>query len=949
MRTVLAVLILAGSGLAAEPDAARLEELILLAGVGGFGDVGTLASSREVTAPGNTLGCSLKVTWEDRPAEPPWWSIRIGLPDSPERFDTIEADVRVESTDGQAGLSIFLYESDDDRWVAWRSSLGTLEPDRWHHLSIPREAMEMWLLGNHTPQWNRVRGVALELGKGKAVFYVDGLRLLAAKTGEKMELLTTADDGLRPDRLWQETVKPLPPAGTAYFPFDEARLGFEELLATPVRLHELLGSVGVPVSGYSRDLPGNTRYLASHGVPSVYYSSFASSYARFLTRRQAWDVNAQGRSLNWLPVWETGWDGQHSIALAHPAVTAAITHKADALLTAGLGVWMVVDYTFPWWDTLWGYSEAMQAAYRDDLAGRDEGLHLREGDQVQILHFAGYLRAYLGFFPAPADVGIETWDQFVPPQPAGAADMHRQHLALFLYLRSYEWLKLADRVGRHYQAKGGHGLWVVPNPEDSNGSSDYVYMLRSCGVRNLFPEWFGPIGWAAEAGYASLPYLRAQADRSGSRLSIIQETGAGGHSAPYLDWRLGYAGVYALTAAGRLDDIDNDFIDEAPYESMRDPQRNEYQFRRFRDAVAKTLAFRQARQENASRPPTEVLCVAERPPARACGSIFFGLGQAHTLAVGLSRAHLVFDLRDSLELESVLERYRVVAYSPWAPRPGDLLRLHAWLQSTPGRILVTHSFVPTRETTEYWTHDSSARLGRANGGALLGLGRIRETTATSCCVQSAAAPWAPFFPTGQEIALASPLVACDGGEALVTADAGRLVSRVAVGQSQVVFLHYTPSGSPEGQALAVAAMQAVAATAGIAPVCEADADTLVQVFELPGVEGGRSVVLWDAPTMGAWPWRYEPGIAPLRFEAPDVQRRIRLPAAGKAPWLAYDLWTDRAERDTPKDGTVAFGLEGTLAGVWYVGPDTPSFRLALDAVRALRKRMTDLGFLALDR
>ncbi len=98
---------------------------------------------------------------------------------------------------------------------------------------------------------------------------------------------------------------------------------------------------------------------------------------------------------------------------------------------------------------------------------------------------------------------------------------------------------------------------------------------------------------------------------------MIQETGAGGHSAPYLDWRIAYAGVYAIAAAGQLDDFDNDFIDETDYETMADPARNEYQFRRFRDAIVKALAFLQARDEKPQRPGgAQALCVAARPPGR---------------------------------------------------------------------------------------------------------------------------------------------------------------------------------------------------------------------------------------------------------------------------------------------------------------------------------------------
>jgi len=245
-------------------------------------------------------------------------------------------------------------------------------------------------------------------------------------------------------------------------------------------------------------------------------------------------------------------------------------------------------------------------------------------------------------------------------------------------------------------------VWIVPNPEDSWGSSDYMMITRSAGVRNLMPEWFGCPAWEAEGMYAPAATSAAKPTAAGSRFSVLFETGAGGHAAPYWDWRVAYNAAYSLSAASRADDFDNDFIDESPYETMSDPAKDPAQFRRFRDGVTKALGFLQAREEKPARPATDVLCVSERPPSKSCGSIFFGVRVPHTLAVGLSRAHLPFDLRDSFELEQVINRYRILAYSPWQPRAGDLTLISKWLASKAGRVLITHSFVPTRDATEFW-------------------------------------------------------------------------------------------------------------------------------------------------------------------------------------------------------------------------------------------------------
>ncbi len=914
------------------------DELVVLNGIGGFGDVGRIETSRTLIAPGNANGFSLRFTWQNH-GQPGYWSIRQPMPVGIDLalYDTFSCDLYVVSNEG-AALKLFLYEPSDNRNVIWDHSLNDAGVGRWIHIQVKRSEMRPWLLSATKPGWDNIIGLSIEPFGEKAVFYLDNLRLLGPG-GRTAEIVTTGDDGFHAPASWNEPVEKLPAAGTIYYPYDSAHMADDALRGSPEQFANLLGQVGTPLSGYTPNLVSVSRELRSAGIPTIYYSSFGSGYTRYFTRRRAWDSNALGHTLNSTPGNLTGWDYQHTFAMAHPAVFEAEKQRIDALLHAGIGTWMVVDYTFPWMETLWGYSDAMVSAYRQDLAGTDEGLHIRQPGKDSILKFADYFRAYNGFVPAPADTGLPAWNQFTPYHPGDEGPFRDARQTLFMQLRSYEWLKLPDRVGRYYAKKGGNPLWIIPNPEDTNGSSDYVFMLRSAGVGNLFPEYFGCLGWAAEAGYASLPYLREQADRSGSRLSIIQETGAGGHSAPYLDWRLSYAGIYALTAVGRFDDIDNDFMDESPYSEMRDPIKNAYQFTRFRDGVSKGMAFRQVKAEKPQRPTAQILCVSERPPAKSVGSIFFTLNQPHSLAAGLSRAHLVFDLRDSLDLDRVLDRYRILVYAPRAPRVGDLALIRRWLLAKPGRTLITHSFVPTRDTRDYRGLNNGAELGSVNGGAMLGVGRISAGTAVKCNVTSVSTWLLGVFV--HRLELASPLTHCEFGQPLVKTDAGTLVTMAQIGGSRVIYLHYTPGDSTDTQRFDAALLRDIAVAEGIAPTCETDFDAPVEVFD---VKGGKSVIAWDASAMGRWTFKYEPGIAPLGFDAPGVSREIRLPAKGTSKWLVYDFWTDRLETVVPVDGKVILRMKDVITSLYYVGPDTAEFRATLDTAKRTREKMRSLHF-----
>lgn len=928
------------SVLLTQPRDYTLDELVFLNGIGGFGDVGLLDTSRTFVSPRSALGFSLKVEWEDRPGGPSWWSIRMPIPGCVGDYDTFSFDLLVEDVEGAPSLNVFLYETDDDRWICWTKPLASVPRKRWLHYEVPRQKMRMWLIGDHKPQWERVHGLAIEPSTGKAVFYIDAPRL--AGPAGTLDIFTVSDDGLRPDSAWKEPIQIPAQDGYCYFPFDEARLDRQDLLETPVQLAALLGRVGVPISGYSRSSPRKVKSYWSRGVPAVHYSALAAGYNRFITRRQGWDVRFDGVTPNKLPLSRLRLT-YHAICHSHPAVLEALSLKAQALAKAGFGAWMVVDYVMPYWGGLWGYGPASIAAYRRDLAGADDGLRLSGPAGVRAVHFPEYFRMYNGFYPSPAELGLESWAQFTPPrpQPPSAGERAKRRMQMFQWLRTYEWLKLADTVGRRMQSLGGDGLWIIPNPEDTYGSPDYVALVRCQGVGNLFPEWFGPIGWAAEGCYASLPYLRRQAQLGGTRLSIIQETGAGGHSDPYLDWRIAYAGVYALTAEGSLQDFDNDFIDHVPFAQMSSPDANMREFIRFRDAVAKAMAFQQARRDKARRPTASILCIASRPPCFKGPSFFFGLSAPYTLAVGLSRARLLFDLRDSFDLRpGDLDPYRCIVYCPRAPRVGDMEMLGRWVRSS-GRVLVTHSFVPTRRASGFWRLDSSATLGDPAGGGVIGLGRITYTDRRSFRITSVATPWRGLFPKGETIQLPHPLVSCEGMQTLIGTDAGPLVSSASLGKGRVIFLHYVPGVSTDVHRIDTRVMQGLARMLGLRPYAAADFGLLLQRFQVPG---GCVVIAWDGGTMGKWHWEYRPGIEPMAYNAEAVDEVIDVPVSWDGPATVYDFFEDTLHEATNEQGRVRLRLRGRLCGMYYVVDRSSRARATLESARGLRRKMKQLRF-----
>lgn len=913
------------------------EEMIVLHSIGGFGDVGKTDTVTDNLAPGNTLGFCVRFEFQDHPGEPTFWSVRQGVPwagQPPADYDTFSCDLYVESAQ-KANLAFLVMESDDDRWICWARPLEEVEKGRWIHIETPRDKMGPWFMGNGKGEWDRVNAIAIEPSGGQATFRVDNMCLLGPG-GKRLDIFTTADDGCPVDPSWNEPMRE-PTEGTVYFPGLSRRNLLEA--GTPARFRELLGTLGTDAMGAPL-----VRELSGAGVVPMFYGQYAAGFDRFLTRRQAWEVNAAGESPNWIPRSVKWMCDVHCLAYGHPAVTEVGRQRVDALAASGIPSLWLVDYTFPWADGPHGYAPASIAAYRADLAGTDEGLHVVADGVESVMRFADYFRGYSGFDLTPAHLGLDDFAQFTPPQPGEEGPCSRARWEVFLYLRSWEWLKLPDRTGRYLQSRGGHGCWIVPNPEDTWGSSDYVHLLRSKGTRNLFPEWFGPAGYLCEGAYAGIPYLRREADRSGARLSVLFETGAGGHAAPYWDWRLAYTTSYLLTAVSRGQDLDNDFLDEATFEHQSDPA-NWSQFVRFRDGVSKARAFLQARAEQPVRFGARILCVSARPPAQASGSPVYGVGGTYSLAAPLSRAQLLFDNCDSLDLEQVLPDYRMIAYSPLSPRAGDLERLAGWLRARPGRVLVTHSFVPTRDATEFWGMERSSALGAADGGSLLGLGHITPSPGASraCHVTTVAPEAGNFFTPGEAFELPSELVLAPGAEVVVDTDQGPLVSRARVGGSTVYFLHYAAHDPAREPALSIArrVMLLAADEIGEPALCETDPETLVQVFS---VGDGISLAAWDEPTQRTWDWRYEPGIPIMQYDRPGVDHQVALPTTGDAPVLVYDFWNDDLRTVRPEGGRVTLTLRDRSCALWYMGPDTPAFRATLASAQATRAWLRDRQF-----
>jgi hypothetical protein len=918
----------------------NFEKNIILNGLESYGYPGLICLNNKLISRNNKLGFSFEIGWNIPAQTIAWWSISQKLSSviSLKKFDRLAFDLYLAKPDQSTLLRIYLKEEDGDRWVVSEVPLNsTLKSERWHHFEISKEQMRPWLLGNKKLDWDSINQLVIEPASASSKepkstkFLIDGVKLLESQNQE-FQVFNTNDDGDRIHSSSNIKVQRLPRPGIIYLP----GLGHEHLHSTLRHFQKLLGPVG---TSYTL----GSRATALSNIPTMTYTGLVQGYEKFLTRRGAWDVNAAGRGPGTIPLLQQSFSSFHTIALAHPGVDLAVRHRIDNMIRGGIGIFTAIDYTFPWQQGPFGYSRTMVSAYRANLKALDSGLQIVDNNVNKTIHFPEYFRSYHGFFPRPQDLNLPNWDFFTPPRSFRQTHPERAYWRLFMFLRSYEWLKLADRTGQYLQQRGGHGLWAAPNPEDIHGSSDYIMLLRSKGVTNLFPEWFGRIATLSSAAYLSGAYLQEQANKGKSRLSVLFETGVGGHSKPYWDWQTAFNGAYAITAATQAHDFDNDFVDHVPFQQMSNPKTHPGEFNRFRDTVAKALGFQLASHHKAKRLKSKILCVSERPPGKNVSSFLHTVADKRRpgLAASLWRQNVIFDIRDSFELEQVINRYDMVFYDVLSPRMGDLQRIKTWLRAKPNRVLITHSFVPTRTSQGYWDSDSGAQFG-AIPDAGLGMGTLSPTTRNVGSIIHRDDSWRSFLPIGQTINLSEGLVKSQYGRALVTLDSGVLVSETTVGQSKVIYFHYPPGLSDKTRSLDDQLTLALMNYLKVQQVASGNPNTAIQAFKIPG---GQSIVVWDMPTEDQWVFKNEPDNPPLRWKAQGVNHNIRLFVGRKnKPFLIYDFWANQIFSSQPKDGYLNLSLQDVSSKIFFVGESSGEITKTIAHIRSIRLKMTHLQF-----
>ena len=578
--------------------------------------------------------------------------------------------------------------------------------------------------------------------------------------------------------------------------------------------------------------------------------------AGYLEQHQCWARDFLNRTPQ-----ELG--SNHPVAdYCHRATVDALKQNLTITLrNCGARSFTMVDFVWPWTGGLWGFSEADVAAYRAALKGADGGLTIVDEHGERMLSFWDYFAELSGLRFQPGDVGYADWDHFRPvrPQEMGdkPADAQRRNAFLFGGLFHYCWLRYAQECGVHAKSLGGE-LQASLNPENFGNGTDILTWgrLKTTGEPWL-EEWGNP--WIAIAGYHNYAYFLRAYRASGKRLGLIGETGAaGGHpdsgfgpARPhYWDPNSNYAITWALGAAGQFDDREEDYF-YASFTQTTDPAGPHFDC--WRGYVRAADGFWQYALDAPRRPAASIISIVNRSVLHHADSSEYSLHQQYSLAPPLLDLHVDYQQAFCPLEPKLLSQANIVLFAPWDYPRAVARTIRDWLDGVPGRVLVTHSFAPTRPCKGLDCGPVPS-LDEPEAAATFGLRGLTPTTVQSGQITAIAPAWQGVFslPVGTKLTLAHPLVACEGKPLVKLGDANLVTQVTTERGGRIIYLNFTPperykTGANDTCQLLRACLEAIVHQQHIRPQAEGSARWACARYDL---SRGHAFLLLDNGAVG---------------------------------------------------------------------------------------------------
>lgn len=623
----------------------------------------------------------------------------------------------------------------------------------------------------------------------------------------------------------------------------------------------------------------------------------------------------------------------NSTIATHPVIQDALKEQAEYAVGLGVNSFKQFDYVWMYlnYDKAgggggdWGVDKATVRAFRDDLAGRDEGLAvLSESDRrKQTIHFRDYFSAYHGMMFQPEDLGLGSWDEFCPVGRAQAKSGNlydKRKFSLYNALCHYEWLRQAQRYN-NIPSSVPYTVEYTLNGENWTNANDYVYIMKLVGTGTIFKEFFIWTPKNLEGFYRDQNFYLRTARRLGKKYGACMEVSSGGGGHPYWDLKTAYVVSYFLSALG-MDTLHHDFQSNGPWDAKHNPG-NPVLFTTFRNFMACARGFRQAKLDRSVRLKTDVRHVMQR------SAIFITGGNNYPVDDGfaswgpmLVKAGINYEQTEPRELPLLLPSTRVLFFGSPVCSPETAAQIGKWL-SAGNKTLLLHSYVPF-----------SHAKGRID---------LRELLAEPG--QKDGAPLFRGFQNGRF-----------SGKAVLTTKSGSpLLSCLERGNgSRVYYVH-----SPLQSLSSLDKQNVMAHLSENLPLphltVASDDSAVVARYDCGKYQ---TAVLWNRALVSAvdgkvvknwhkdkWQWKrqfYDPAAYLFRYVQPGAFCETGIPVSRNGKWRVFYFLADREIIVESVNRVLPLKLSDALTDILYFAPDTPEFRIELEKIKKERQITVEL-------
>ena len=554
--------------------------------------------------------------------------------------------------------------------------VGAMDTQAWTKVSLP-------LVKNHF-------GLAEDLsfrmrGKGNVRFRFANLKLFL-EDGRVYEVLherAPRYTDMMPVPLAKSAVKPLP---------RRPRIQFGVANLTCLALAPQWTEIGRFMAKY---LPEYDIVLSEGGTPPLKLGEVLKTLPenlfvqfqkgqhdlRYAKLKDALVRNRFGESQSWM---------FNSTVATDPVLRDA--YEEQIAYAGSLGFNNIQQYDYVWMygkGGPWCFDKSTIAAFREDLLGLDEGLHLGASDvePAKTIHFEEYYAYAHGSSVKPSDLGLSDWSTYEPKWKKGP------HERMLYTLMAYEWLRQAQRFGA-WSRKYCYGTpydYLLNGEGEWNGN-DHCLLPRLVDTGIVYDEHFDGSFQDLPAIYRGVGCAVRNAARYGKHWGVCVETSrGGGGNQPYFSARCMYTLGYVFAALG-YDAIEYDGFPGSNFWHNNGSLAAKRNARNMLDHMMATArGYRQARIDGmAKRRDFKALHVVERRFAGTHqGNCFFGMHLKGDLRTEIDAAAIDCEMIDVQELPLLADKADAIFVSPLIKRRDTLDFLAQWQAAKPGRVLVT--------------------------------------------------------------------------------------------------------------------------------------------------------------------------------------------------------------------------------------------------------------------